>query len=237
MQSKLCAFGFVFLAVVLPLAACEQLAPTPTTTVTPAPTQALEQEWPIPTDKYVFIERWIEIYEDSAMSVYIDFPTYSFDQNSGELKPDIVPPGRWFPLQDLTNLKVVYGRGTSRAGQAGMGAQSQVFALTELPFTEPQEHDTEVMVTIESIDGDGIAYLRRAGQQIVLHPGEQWTWDGKSAIEWGGVKSEILSKERISNFGVLDKSRIELIKATEPTSEPVEGADRWRGANWLNSPD
>jgi len=154
------------------------------------------------------------------MSVYIDFPTYSFDQNSGELKPDIVPQGRWFPLEDLTDLKVVYGRGTSRTSQAGMGAHSQVFAVTELPFTEPPKHDTDVILTIEGIDGQGVVYLRRGGQHIVLQPGEEWTWDGKSTIEWGGVKSEILSKERISNFGVLDKSRIQLIKATELTPEP-----------------
>lgn len=224
-KSKLATLGFALLAVALLFAACEQRAPTPTATLTPAPTQVIEEEWPIATDKYVFIERWIEIYKeqwiapykDSAVSAFIDFPTYRFDQNSDELQPDIVPPGRWFPLEDLTELKVVYGRGTERTGSAGTGINSQVFAVTDLPFTEPPKGDTGVVVTVESVNAHGIAYLRRGNEQIVLQPGESWTRDGKSTIEWGGVKSEVWSKERISNFGVLDKSRIQVIKETEPT--------------------
>jgi hypothetical protein len=163
-------------------------------------------------DKYVFIERWIEVYEDSAVSAFIDFPTYVFDENSGELKPDIVPPGRWFPLEDLAELKVVYGRGTSRTGSAGSGINSRVFAFTELPSTEPTKEDADVLVTVEGIDAQGVAYLRRGNQQIVLEPGEDWTREGKSIVEWGGTKSEIASRERISNFGVREKSKIQLTK-------------------------
>jgi len=198
MKSKLATLGFVLLAVALLLTACEQRAPTLT-------------EWPIPTDKYVFIERWIEIYQDSVMSAFIDFPTYHFDQNSGELKPDIVPPGRWFPLEDLTELKVVYGRGTKRTGSAGAGINSQVFAVTGLPFTEPPKEDTDVVVTVERVNAQGVAYFRRGNEQIVLQPSESWTREGKSTIEWGEVKSEVLSRERISNFGVLDKSGIQTV--------------------------
>jgi len=163
-------------------------------------------------DKYVFIERWIEIYEDSAVRAHIDFPTYVFAQNSGQLRPDIVPPGRWFPLEDLSELKVVYGRGTSRTGSAGEGANSKVFAVTELPFTEPAKEDTDVLLTVERVGANGAVHLRRGSEQIVLQPGQDWTRDGKSVVEWGGIKSEISYRERITNYGVLDKANIQLTK-------------------------
>jgi hypothetical protein len=148
MKNKLATLGFALLSVVLLLVACEQRAPTPTGALTRAPTRVIGEEWSISPDKYVFIERWIEIYQDSTMSAFIDFPTYRFDQNSWELTPDIVPPGRWFPLEDLTELKVVYGRGTKRTGPAGTGTNSQVFAATGLPFTEPPKWDTDVVVMV-----------------------------------------------------------------------------------------
>lgn len=200
------------LAVTLVLVACQRVASTPTATPTPGPTETIQEEWSIPIDKYVFIERWIEIYEDSAMSVYLDFPTYAFDQNSGQLRPDIVPPGRWFPLEDLTALKVVYGRGTSRTGSAGTGVNSRVFAITELSFSEPAKEDTDVVLTVERVDADGVVYLKRGAQRIVLQPGQDWTSDGKCVVEWGGITSEISYRERISNYGVLDKSKIQVTK-------------------------
>ncbi len=220
MKSKLVIWGFALLAVAGLLAACEQRA------LAPVPTREIEQEWPIPTDKYVFIERWIEIsreqwiapYKDSAVSAFIDFPTYQFDQNSGELKPDIVPPGRWFPLEDLTELKVVYGRGTKRTG-SGAGVNSQVYAVTSLPFTEPPKGDTDVLVTVEDVNAQGVVYLRRGDEQFALQPGESWTRDGKSTVEWGGVKSEISSQERISNFGVFDKSGIRVTTEVQKAIE------------------
>ena len=72
--------------------------------------------------------------------------------------------------------------------------------------------DADVVVTVETVDAQGVVYLRRGSEQILLRPGESWTRDGKSAVEWGGVKSVITSKERVSNFGVLDKSRIQVVK-------------------------
>ncbi len=216
MKSKLAIWGFALFAVASLLAACEQRASTPTLT------REIEQEWPIPAEKYVFIERWIDIYKDSFGSAFIDFPTYRFDQNGGILEPDIVPPGRWFPLKDLTELKVVYGRGTKRTAPAGAGVNSKVFAVTGFPFTEPPKEDTDVLVTVERVNAQGVACLRRGDELIVLQPGESWTREGKSTVEWGGVKSEILSRERISNFGVLDKSGIQVIKTVESTPEPAK---------------
>ena len=192
----------VSLAVALTLitAACGSATSNPTPSATSLP----------PPDKYVFIERWIEIYQDG--SAYIDFPTYIFDRTTGELQPHIVPPGKWFPLEDLTPLKVVYGRGTSHTGSAGGGANSAVFAVTDFPFIEPARDDTNVTVTIEGISINGVAYLKRGNQQIVLQPGEEWTRDGQSTVERGGVKSEISSRERIMNYGIQEKSKIQLTK-------------------------
>ena len=200
----------VFLAVVGLISACK-----PSATTLP-PTSAVPMQWSIPSDQYAFVERWIEISQGSSM--FIDFPTYHFDPNTGALAPDIVPPGRWFPLEDFTQLKVAYGRGTSRTGQAGTGANSRVFAVTELPFTEPPKEDADVAVTIEGIDAYGVAYLLRGDQSIVLQPGEEWTWEGKSTIDWSGNRLEMVVKERISNFGLLDKAGIQLIKDAQPTN-------------------
>jgi hypothetical protein len=159
--------------------------------------------WPIPAAKYVFIERWINI----GNGAYLDFPTYIFDRENGALRPYIVPAGRWFPLENLTDLKVVYGRGTE-----SYGINSQVFAITDLPFTEPLKYDTDVAVSIEKIDGQGNAYLRRGDEQIMLKPGENWTMEGKSKI------TNSTSEERISNYGVFEKSKIQLYKV-EPSPQ------------------
>lgn len=201
MKSKSATLGFVLLVGALLLTACGQRA---------LRHRASEEEWPVPADQCVFVERWIEIYKDSFSSAFIDFPTYRFDQDSGALEPGIVPSGRWFPLEDLTELKVVYGRGTERTGSAGTGVNSQLFAVTGLPFTEPPKGDTDVLITLERVDAQGIVYLRRGDEQIVLQPGESWVRDGNSTVEWGGVRSELSSKERISNFGVFDKSGIQV---------------------------
>jgi len=185
------------------LAACRRATPTPT----PVPAQ-----WVISTDKYVFVERWIEVYGGSPGSMFIDFPTYEFNQETGGLKPYIVPPGHWFPLDDMSQLEVVFGRGTSRTGPAGAGANSKVFAITALPFTETPKDDTDVLVTVERIDADGTVHLKRGNQPIVLPPGQSWTIDGESTVEWGGVTFTIVARERITNYGVLDKSKIQLIR-------------------------
>ena len=105
-----------------------------TSTQKAIPPRSAEQEWPLPAGKYVFIEGQIEIYEDSCVSAFLDFPTYRPDQSTGELGLEIVPLGRWFPLEDLTELKVSYGRGTQHSVQAGIGASSQVFAVTRVPL-------------------------------------------------------------------------------------------------------
>jgi hypothetical protein len=87
--------------------------------------------------------------------------------------------------------------------------------VTGLPFTEPPKGDTEVLVTVESVDAQGVVYLRRGDEQIVLQPGESWTRDGQSTVEWAGIKSEISSQERISNLGVFDKSGIQVTAGGE----------------------
>jgi len=188
------------LAAVLIFAACGETAPKPTTTPTSLS----------PVGNYVFVERWIEIYQGGYL--IMDYPTYIFDRDSGELLPYIVPPGKWFPLEDLTELKVVYGRGISRTGPAGSGADSEVFAITEFPFTEPCVDDTDVDVTVEGIDPQGVAYLKRGNQRIVLQPGQDWTTDVKRTVEWGGTELEEFSRERISNYGLQEKSKIQLTK-------------------------
>ena len=66
MLKKTLVVLLVFLAVTLIVAACQRAAP-PTATLTPPPTQTMPKEWSIPTDEYVLIERWTEIYQDSAM--------------------------------------------------------------------------------------------------------------------------------------------------------------------------
>ncbi len=159
-------------------------------------------------DKYVFVERWIDVYEGPLAAAFIDFPTYSFNRDTGELTPYIVPPGNWFPLEDLTALKVAYGRGT---GSKTGGIESKVFAITGFPFVEPAKEDTDVLVTVEGIDADGVAYLKRGDQQIVLQPGQEWTRDVKSTVDWGGVKSDVSARERITNYGLQDKARIQLV--------------------------
>ena len=64
-------------------------------------------------------------------------------------------------------------------------------------------------------------HLSRGNELVVLQPGESYIKDGKNIVEIGGVKAEISSKERISNFGVFDKSKIRVGEKTAPIPEPI----------------
>ncbi|HEY9246907.1 MAG TPA: hypothetical protein VIO11_08685, partial [Candidatus Methanoperedens sp.] len=156
---------------------------------------SVDDNWSVPADKYVFIERWVNInFSSGHPPILIDFPTYIFDKEKGTLEPFMVSNGKWFPLENLTDLKVVYGSGT---GIQGDGAASQIFAITEFPFTDD-------VVTIEKVEGQGVVYLKRGEEQIVLKPGENWT----IRVDSGFPNSTAM--ESISNYGIFEKSRIKL---------------------------
>jgi len=200
--------------VTLLLAACGQgtatsmASPSPIqrsqSSATPSLTHPSNAVWSLPVEKYVFVEHWIELYNYSG---YLDFPTYAFSRESGELKPYIVPSGRWFPLSDLTPLKVVIGNGIS-VESGGSGARSEIIAVTELPFTNTwlsglESGDAEII--LENVDTQGVVYLQRNGEPIELHPGENWQWKQV-------MPDSVELVARLSNYGIFDKARIQLVK-------------------------
>jgi len=196
--------------VILLLGACGRAGTSSPASVTATPVPIPTATPAVPADKYVLVERWVEVYEDSTVKTLADSTTYAVV--GGALKPDMVSEGEWFRSDDLAGVVVVYGRGARRTGGAGGGTSSGLFAATGFPFTEPASDDSDVPVSIEGVDGHGTVYLRRGDQEIVLQPSQAWTTDGEITVVSDGIGRVISRREGISNHGLLDKSKIELVK-------------------------
>lgn len=180
------------------------------------------QEWKIPSDKYVFIDHHIHEHGKSivgyCMKLWIDFPTYRFDEKTGILIGEIN-----FDINET--LKVVYGSGASLSGDVGGGAATRLLGVYELPYERGH-------FKILKIDSDGTAYIEYKGVSIVLKSGEEWvniTSRIQSCPPRGIAKLTITDK--IINYGILDKSKVEnrwppTVNETPtpvtPTPTPVE---------------
>lgn len=197
---------------------------TPTSTSPSQPTVA----WPLPTDKYIFIERWVtiesEVDDRGSIYAFIDYPTYQYMPQTRVLVNNSSDP-RLLSAGNIADLRVVYGRGTSRVGSAGQGANSSLKAVAKVPFTDAYTGDTDAQLTLLRVDGDGVAYLGRGSEDLVLRPGDEGTVQVKAvvrSIRDHNASSTITGKERISNFGILDKASIRFTKP-QVTLTPSSG--------------
>jgi len=176
------------------------LAPTPSASPAPAvATMAPQHGWELPAGKVLFIDRHVRIEGECVEGEcdpgpMIDFPTYSFNAESGTLES-------WFAIGVNDDLKVLYGHGTSLRGMAGGGAAT---ALTEV-YSLPAELEG---VRIVQVDGDGTAYLECGGELVVLAPGQTWSNTTEEVQEQDDGKVKLTSTEQIVNYGILDKAKI-----------------------------
>jgi hypothetical protein len=157
----------------------------------------------IPSDKYVFINHYVDIYgeliEGNYVGPLIDFPTYHFDEAIGTLRGIIN-----FDVNDT--LKVIYGNGTGLGGVVGGGMATSLSGIYKLPYTDG--------IKISEIDSNGTVYLEYNNESIILKSGETWV-NVTSRIEIlqlsgqiNKAKVNVTITDKIVNYGILDKSKI-----------------------------
>jgi hypothetical protein len=156
----------------------------------------------IPEGKYLLVEYWTHrVLGTHCPGLCIDFPTYYFDSQSGELS--LYTIGAPDPALVLGDDDVGYaGSGVSHGG-TGCGASSNLTRVAHCPFAQGS-------TTLRYVDESGTVTLEREGQVIVLGTGE--TWVGEEEIEewWEGSIPQciVTSTHRITNYAFQERDKI-----------------------------
>ncbi len=164
-----------------------------------------KEDWIISSDKCVFVDHHIhtngELLEGNYIGgLNIDFPTYHFDETSKILE------GR-FDFEINKSLKIIYGNGKSLGGVVGAGAATGLFGIYELPYAKGK-------FEINEIQTDGTVFIQYNDSLIVLKSNEEWV-NESSEIDTqdygeGIAKANIITTDRIVNYGIIEKSKIEI---------------------------
>lgn len=164
----------------------------------------------IPKEKYVFFEHHINtngvtITGDCTPPVWIDFPFYFFDENSGVLTVTVHPHD---PVND--SLILFYGSGKSLSGIAGQGAMTSAVPVYALPKSFSEN------VTLDSITADGTVTFHYNTVQLSLKPNESRE-NSTRVMEYRSppnyrntCTAEIITTDRFHNAGFFDKKTIVL---------------------------
>lgn len=155
-------------------------------------------------EQYLFLEQHtvvsgVLISGPEPPSLQIDFPTYKFHEESGQLDGIFN-----FSVDD--NLKMIYGSGTSLTGTAGGGAATGLAGVYEIPYVRGS-------FELLKLDDAGNVVFMYNDEVHNLKPGEEWT-DESTRLDTVMVDneisiSEITTNERITNFGLQDKANIQ----------------------------
>lgn len=152
---------------------------------------------------YLFVEHHIHTHGDLLSGpepplLQIDFPTYSFDVDSGILTGIVI-----FDIN--SNLKIIFGSGSCLSGTAGGGCGTGLSGINAIPF---QRGNFEIL----KMDDDGKIVFEYDDEVHALNAGEEWKTElsYNDTVNVEGIKSisKITETDRITNFGYLDKSKI-----------------------------
>jgi len=138
----------------------------------------------------LFLEVWVHIdgkvLEGSPRKLMIDFPTYRFNPDRGELSG-------FMDFDVNASHILILGMGHSLSGDAGGGVSSKLWAVDKLPFDLNN-------VKILKVDGDKV-YLMYGGVNITLRPGEKWETTKEYVESSDGSKIRFTEKITIKNYG------------------------------------
>jgi hypothetical protein len=131
-------------------------------------------------------------------SIQIDFPTYSFDPDSGKLHGIIN-----FNIDN--SLEVIFGSGTCLTGTAGGGCGTGLTGIYKVPFTKGN-------FELLKFDETGRIVFEYKSEVYSLNAGGEWTsvktyfdttnYNGLISI------SKITDTDRITNFGFIESQNI-----------------------------
>ena len=150
----------------------------------------------VPEGKYLFVEYWTNsVLGANCPVMCIDFPTYHFDPQSGELTIYTTNP----PLLD-DDIGYI-GSGESLEG-VGMGTNSHLTRIQWCPWLEDD-------ITLRSVDETGTITLERESEVIVLEANGAWVSDEEIEV-WDGMDPEcvVTSTHYITNYAFQDRDKI-----------------------------
>ena len=146
--------------------------------------------------RYLFVEYWThEASEgDCGPSLCIDFPSYAFCPETGEL-------GVYWGNPELGAEDIGYvGRGRSLGG-TNCGEASQLTAFEALPVVVDE-------VTLSAVEDSGTVSLTRQGEAIRLRPHTYWISRTVAvrATVWGSCT--VTTTRYIANYAFQDRGKI-----------------------------
>lgn len=176
--------------------------------------QNTTETFKIQEGKYLFVCYWIHTEGTGNLPViFIDFPTFSFDAETGNLKLH----SRF--AKDLTKYQLgFFGMGQSRSGAAGSGIASRLIPINYLPFTtvvfrfidfeDEEEIYERIIFTIKQISMDGTIEVEIADMCLSLRAGEKWEHVVEKDVETSLGIGHIKVSHSLTNYGWLDRNKI-----------------------------
>jgi len=154
-------------------------------------------------DQYLFLEQHTsksgELISGPVPPILqIDFPTYTFDEETGELNGVI-------DFEINSSLKMIYASGTSLSGTAGGGSATGLSGVYEVPY---ERESFELL----KLDEDGTVVIIYDDEVLSLAAGEEWI-NTSTRLDTTTVDNEIsisaiTTSNRITNYGFQYQSDI-----------------------------
>ena len=155
-----------------------------------------------PEGEYLLVEYWTHsVLGVNCEGLCIDFPTYSFDSQSGVLTIDLPDPALVLADDEIGYV----GSGESLGG-VGCGAFSDLSKIRQCPLTV---YGAGADVTLRHVDGAGAITLEREGEVITLGPGEAWVSAEEIEVwDWNGEGCVVTRTHYITNYAFQDRDGI-----------------------------
>jgi hypothetical protein len=174
-----------------------------------SPVQSGNQDFPLPLDKYVFVEHIVRINGrtitgDCSPAIYFDGPMYSFDEPDGTLHTIL-------PVDEPVNVSLIlfFASGMSESDSTRTGAVLSAYPVYRLP------HQTRDNVTLDSITPEGVVSIQYLNSTAVLKPKDTWvisttrkTENRYSYRHTLYCTEEIVTTDSFYNAGLFNKQNI-----------------------------
>lgn len=178
----------------------------------------------MPSEKYLFIEYWVNTHGISPSGIcegaaMIDFPGYSYD--SGSLHAFEIDLSRG--MSGMASSAVgFFGYGNSNSGDMGGGISSGLHLMETLPYTMLAYGSYELGI-LHGVDAGGNVTVEVDKQIFLLAPGQSWSQIFESEA---GPDCHVITTYTLRNYGLLEKSNV-----TTSSDDRLEYLRRTPGSN------
>ena len=155
----------------------------------------------VPDGEYLLVEYWTHsVLGVNCAGLCIDFPTYHFNPQSGELTVYLPESALVLDEDDVGYI----GSGESLGG-VGSGAISDLTRIQSCPSSIDG-------TTLHYVDETGTITLEHESEVIVLEAGEAWVSDEKTEVwDWLGAGCVVTSTDYITNYAFQYRDKITYI--------------------------